>query len=138
MKEADWGILLPRIRSARRVKITEGNSTRPPTAKLMYKSPANKKKWFLFLFFGMPRLTLPHPTGRRLLIWSGIMVSISQIYPDLNVPNYSLYTKHLFKLICLLVSTGYRDQIFFVCFLVCLTSPYLTPTLPKLTSFHVT
>ncbi len=43
MKEADWGILLPRIRRARRVKITEGNSTRPPTAKLMYRSPANNK-----------------------------------------------------------------------------------------------
>jgi hypothetical protein len=43
MKDADWGILRPRMRSARSDKNTAGNSTRPPIAEFMYKSPENKK-----------------------------------------------------------------------------------------------
>jgi hypothetical protein len=44
MKVTDCGILLPRTLSARVVKMIAGNSTRPPTAKFMYKSPAKKQK----------------------------------------------------------------------------------------------
>ncbi len=67
-----------------------------------------QQSWYLFnqMLFGW-----------HLLIWSQMMISIgwwSQIYPDLDVLNYFFHTKHLFKLICLLVSTGYRDQLWSV------------------------
>jgi hypothetical protein len=44
MKDPNCGSLLPRNLIKRVVKMTQGNSTRPPTAKLMYILPANKQK----------------------------------------------------------------------------------------------
>jgi hypothetical protein len=59
MKVADCGILLPRTLSARVVKMMAGNSTRPPTAKLMCKSPAKRTKIFY----------LNLPWGFIIMIW---------------------------------------------------------------------